>query len=205
MGLILNTPLTVLRAGAHAWYLLQSFTGMPTQGRCLILMYHDIGDGVMADLFGRQMEYLSTVATVVSLETLLQIARRGAAQGISCAITFDDGYEGVYSNAFPRLLKHGFESIVYLSTGFMRESFNAADCTGHSGLIEGRRLLSWRQVHEMALHGVRFGSHMSEHGDLSVLGRREAMEQLRGSRDEISSHLGKPCEDFAYPFGRFTL
>lgn len=205
MTLIRNTPLTVLRAGGHAWRLLRGFASMSAQPRYLILMYHDIGEGIAADLFGRQMEYLGTVATVVSLEVLLQIAHSGTAQGISCAITFDDGYEGVYRNAFPRLLEHGFAAIVYLATGFMRESFNSADYTGRSGLIEGRKLLSWRQVHEMERHGVRFGSHMSEHGDLSVLGRREAMEQLRRSREEISGRLGKPCEDFAYPFGRFSL
>jgi peptidoglycan/xylan/chitin deacetylase (PgdA/CDA1 family) len=204
MGLIGNTPLTMLRAGSQAWRLLHGIASTSARGRCLILMYHDVDDGAAADLFARQMEYLSTVAAIVSLEELLPIARSTTAQNIWCAITFDDGYESVYRNAFPRLQEHGFAAMVYLSTGFIDESFNLAERTGRSGLIEGRPLLSWRQVREMERHDIRFGSHMSEHGDLSLLASREAKEQLHRSREEISGRLGKPCEHFAYPFGRFT-
>jgi len=205
MGLIRNTPLPILRAGGCAWHRLRAFGAATGQRRHLILTYHDVGDGIPADLFARQMEHLSTVAAVVPLDTLLEGARTGGiAQGIACAITFDDGYEGVYRYAFPCLMEHGFVAAVYLSTGFIRESGNLSDRAARSGLIEGRAMLSWRQVGEMARHGMCFGSHMSEHGDLSRLGRREAMEQLRRSREEVSDHLGKPCEQFAYPFGRYT-
>lgn len=204
MGLIGNSPLTLLRAGGRAWRLLRRCCATAEHGRHLILTYHDISDGRAADLFAQQMDFLSAAATVMPLDTVLQGARGGTSHGIVCAITFDDGYEGVYRHAFPRLLEHGFAATVYLATGFIRESFNLANCTGRSGLAEGQPLLSWRQVREMERHGVRFGSHTSEHGDLSILGRREAMEQLRRSRQEISEHLGKPCEHFAYPFGRFT-
>jgi peptidoglycan/xylan/chitin deacetylase (PgdA/CDA1 family) len=167
-------------------------------------MYHDVEDGAAADLFAQEMQYLSVAATVVPLEALLRIACSPTAHGIACTVTFDDGYEGVYNNAFPCLMRHGLSAMVYLSTGFIHESINFADRNGHSGLIEGRSMLSWRQVREMDGHGVSFGSHMSEHGDLSVLGRRQAMQQLRRSREEIANRLGKPCNHFAYPYGRFT-
>ncbi len=204
MGVIGNTPLTVLRATGRAWHLLNRFAAPPARERRLILTYHDINGRAAADLFTSQMEYLSAAATVVTLDALLEPARSVVAPGIRCAVTFDDGYEAVYREAFPCLLEHGFAATVYLPTGFIRESFNLADCTGGSGLRPGRPLLSWRQVREMDRYGVCFGSHMSEHGDMSLLGRREAMEQLRRSRDELSNRLGKPCEHFAYPFGRYT-
>ncbi|HKD69419.1 MAG TPA: polysaccharide deacetylase family protein [Candidatus Binataceae bacterium] len=204
MALIRNSPISVLRAGARAWRLLRRCAGAPARGRYLILMYHDIGCGITADLFARQMNYLRTVAAVVPLDVLLEDARRGAASGAQCAITFDDGYEGVYRDALPCLLEHGFAATIYLSTGFIAESNNLAVNTGRSGLVKGRALLSWRQVREMDGCGLRFGSHTSGHGDLSMLGRREVMEQLRCSREEISMRLGKPCDHFAYPFGRFS-
>jgi peptidoglycan/xylan/chitin deacetylase (PgdA/CDA1 family) len=56
----------------------------------------------------------------------------------------------------------------------------------------------------MQREGMRFGSHLSEHGDLSVLARSEAVAQLHRSRDEIEQRLGKSCTHFAYPFGRLT-
>jgi peptidoglycan/xylan/chitin deacetylase (PgdA/CDA1 family) len=195
----------MLRAAGAAWRLLRGMRPARMPGRFLILMYHDIADGAGAERFAREMNYLGTVATVVPLETLLQSVRRGAARGTSCAITFDDGYEGVYRNAFPRLIEHGFAATVYLISGFMHKTFNLADRTGRSGLADGQPLLSWRQVCEMQRHGVAFGSHMSAHGDMSILERRQAMEQLRCSREELSSRLGRPCEHFAYPFGRYSM
>src|SRR5262249_44771045 len=95
-------------------------------GRCLIVMYHDIVEGAGGDRVARQVEFLSSVATVVPLEVLLQIARGGADHRIWCAITFDDGYEGVYRNAFAHLLEHGFPAMVYLSSSFVAESVNRA-------------------------------------------------------------------------------
>jgi peptidoglycan/xylan/chitin deacetylase (PgdA/CDA1 family) len=207
MALIPSTPLPVLRAAGNVW---RSFDALLSargtgRGRCLVVTYHDIGTGLSPALFRRQMEYLSRVASVVPFETLLRIARSGFSQGISCAITFDDGYESVYRHAFPCLLKHGFPAMVYLTAGVIRGSNGEVVGTERYGLIQGRKLLSWHQVREMNKHGVQFGSHLYEHLDLSLLGQNQAMEQLRRSRDEISSRLGKQCEHLAYPFGRFTM
>ncbi len=204
MGLIGNTPLTVLRAAGRTSRLIAGLGARSAGGRCLILTYHDFVDRAAADLFARQMQYLSVAASVVTLDALLEAAHRGASHGIRCAITFDDGYEAVYREALPHLQEHGFPATLYLASGFIRESLNFADCSGRSGLRPGRPMLSWRQVRELDRCGVCVGSHMSEHGDLSVLGRHEAMEQLRRSRIEIEQRLGKRCEHFAYPFGRFT-
>jgi peptidoglycan/xylan/chitin deacetylase (PgdA/CDA1 family) len=168
-------------------------------------MYHDVGDGIPPELFKAQMEYLSRHTMVMPLEALLRIARSGSSRGTSCAITFDDGYEGVYRHALPSLRALGFPAMTYLSTGFIRDRNGGGRCVGQSGLCEGRPLLSWRQVREMEREGMRFGSHLSEHGDLSVLGRCEAVVQLLRSRDEIEQRLGKSCTHFAYPFGRLTM
>ena len=92
MGLIRNTPLPILRAGGCAWHRLRAFGAATGQRRHLILTYHDVGDGIPADLFARQMEHLSTVAAVVPLDTLLEGARTGGiAQGIACAIPCRSG------------------------------------------------------------------------------------------------------------------
>jgi peptidoglycan/xylan/chitin deacetylase (PgdA/CDA1 family) len=202
VGLIGRTPLALLRAGGRLSRAFRTVS-KPGGGRCLILMYHDIGIGIATELFNKEMEYLRARARVVSLEELLERSRSDGVQGVWCAITFDDGYEGVYRHAFPSLMDFGFPAIVYLSTAFIRDSGWVAD-TGRRGLIEGQPMLSWRQVREMDQRGVRFGSHLCEHGDLSVLGRGEAMAQLCRSRQEISTRLGKPCEHFAYPFGSLT-
>jgi peptidoglycan/xylan/chitin deacetylase (PgdA/CDA1 family) len=203
VSLIGNTPLTVLRAGGRLWRAFRVLGGDP--GRCVILMYHDIGNGVSPALFKAQMEHLQRHAKVMPLDALLRRSRSGCARGTACAITFDDGYEGVYQHALPCLRDHGFAATIYLSTAFIGNPEGGPRCAGQSGLAEGRPLLSWRQVREMQREGMRFGSHLTEHGDLSVLGRCAAMAQLQRSRDEIEQRLGNSCEHFAYPFGRLTM
>jgi peptidoglycan/xylan/chitin deacetylase (PgdA/CDA1 family) len=168
-------------------------------------MYHDVGCGIAPELFKQQMEYLRRRARVMPLQALLESARGGDAQGTSCAITFDDGYAGVYRHALPYLVEFGFPAMIYQTTDVIRDAADGTKCTARCGLIEGRKMLSWAQVREMERQGMQFGSHLSRHIDLSLLGRREAMAQLRRSREEIASRLGKPCEHFAYPFGKLSI
>jgi peptidoglycan/xylan/chitin deacetylase (PgdA/CDA1 family) len=195
----------MLRAGGRLAHAVRGLASRRSRGRGLILTYHDVGCGISSDLFKQQMDYLRRHAHVMALEALLKSVRSGIARGIACAITFDDGYEGVYLNAFPSLQECGFPAMVYLATDFIRNVDAPAPCPGGYGLAEGRPLLSWRQVREMACAGVRFGSHLCDHRNLASLGHGEATAQLCRSRDEIAARLGKPCEHFAYPFGRLSL
>ncbi|MGO9057243.1 MAG: polysaccharide deacetylase family protein [Candidatus Binataceae bacterium] len=200
-----STPLTLLRAGGRLWRAVGSLASARGRGRYLILMYHDVGYGIAPELFKQQMEHLRNHVRVAPLQALVESARSGDPQGTSCAITFDDGYEGVYRHALPYLVEFGFPAMIYLTTDFINDSGSNAKCAARCGLIEGRHPLSWAQVREMDRQGMQFGSHLSRHGDLSVLGPLEAITQLRNSREEIAWRLGKPCEHFAYPFGRLSI
>lgn len=201
MGVIGNTPLPLLRVAGRIW----GAAYLPLRRkyeRSMILTYHDIGSGGIApELFALQMDYLHRHARVISLEQLLEQTGKACGSGIYCAITFDDGYEGVYRHALAHMRRYGFTARVYLSTDFIHDSGDGAQ----RRLFEGRPMLSWQQVREMGRNGIEFGSHLTRHGDLSSLGYQEAMEQLVRSREEITRQIGHACEHFAYPFGRLTI
>jgi len=92
-----------------------------------ILMYHHVTDRdevflphVTARVFGRQMEYLKREYRVRGLDELMEMVGRGEKiPARSVAITFDDGYEDVYLNAFPVLKRYDLPSTVFVSTGFI--------------------------------------------------------------------------------------
>ncbi len=113
------------------------------------------------------------------------------------AITFDDGYESVYQNAFPVLKRYGFSAIIFLITGY----------TGKENLWEagfGRKFkhLSWEQIQEMKESGFQFGSHTVNHSDLTRLNQKSLEYELKKSKEIIEDKLNQEVRSLSYPFGR---
>jgi biofilm PGA synthesis lipoprotein PgaB len=72
-------------------------------------------------------------------------------------ITFDDGYQSVYANAFPILKKYQIPTVVAL-VGTWLQSNDKIDFGGH--LIDRRKFLSQDEIREMVASGlVEVGSH----------------------------------------------
>lgn len=118
-------------------------------------------------------------------------------QGKKVTLTFDDGYESVYQNAFPLLKKYGYNATIFLITGYI----------GEMNLWEasfGRRFrhLSWEQIQEMKASGFQFGSHTANHPDLTSLTKRQLEYELRCSKEVIEDKLNQEVRHLSYPFGR---
>lgn len=62
--------------------------------------------------------------------------------------------------------------------------------------------IPWEEVSQLSRNPlVNFGSHGVSHTALSALSEEGVERELRTSQDRISSHTGRPCRDFCYPFG----
>src|SRR5215212_5881612 len=107
----------IASAIAGASRLQQHATRVRDQRRPLILGYHRIvGDYASAirtemrsmltsrEMFERHIEWIGREFTFVSLEEIAEHASSGRSfKKPVAAITFDDGYQDVYENAFPTL------------------------------------------------------------------------------------------------------
>ncbi len=116
----------------------------------------------------------------------------------SFAITFDDGYQSVYNRASPVLQRYGFSATVFLSVG------ESGTTTGTERLprMEGRSMLSWREIKEMHRWGIAFGGHTLTHPDLTRLPAERIEAEVVGGKRLIEDALGSTVDTFAYPFGR---
>lgn len=92
-----------------------------------ILVYHRVGvdrDPYVPARhvagFERQMRFLSRHYRVLSLTALLAAAKRNEIPRRAVAVTFDDGYEDVYTFALPVLQRCRIPAMVYLATGFVQ-------------------------------------------------------------------------------------
>ena len=133
-------------------------------------------------------------------EVLSRLAHRRALPDNAVVITFDDGYQSVYAEAFPALQQYGFTATVFLITGYCGK-FN--DWPGHTSPV-GRRLLSWNEIRAMHRYGFEFGSHTVTHPDLTAISAEEADREIRVSKTSIQEHLGEAVKTFAYPYGKYS-
>ncbi len=108
----------------------------------------------------------------------------------SCIITFDDGYQGVYENAYPIAKKYNIPFTMFVVT----------DSVDNSGRI------TWDEAKEMQESGlVTIASHSMEHSDFSKMTEEEAVKDVNKSYSIIEEKLGnQPVKIFTYPYGLYT-
>jgi peptidoglycan/xylan/chitin deacetylase (PgdA/CDA1 family) len=174
----------------------------------VILTYHKVqnrpelgGTWLTVRAFRRQMELVrSSGLPVLHLTDYLDALGRGGDAGRGVVLTFDDGYESVYTGGWPVLRELGLPATVFLVTGYVGRSNEWEQPLARGAF----RHLSWDQAREMAADGlVRFESHGVTHRDLTALDDAELEREFRESREAIAGELGRAPEAFSYPFGRF--
>jgi len=169
-----------------------------------ILTFHDIDDSTSAisfppDVFRRTMRRFAKEGyRTISLLRLVEYLSGGKPfPDRSLAITFDDGYESIYTEAFPILNKYGMTATVFLVTG---------DRAGKKGsgrlpTLSGRKMLSWKNIRELQSAGIELGSHTLTHTDLTGLPADLIERELRDSKKIIENILEKEVFALAYPYG----
>ncbi|GAA2624518.1 polysaccharide deacetylase family protein [Streptomyces vastus] len=169
-----------------------------------ILMYHAVSSvpneatralSVAPAAFAEQMALLDDLGfTPVNTVQLADSWRSGRPlPGRPVLVTFDDGYEGVHLHALPVLAKHGFAATLFVSTGWLRGSYD----TG--GALD--TMLDWDQVRELADADVEIGGHSHTHPQLDQLTDEALWFEVLRCKEIIADELGTRPASFAYPYG----
>lgn len=165
----------------------------------VISVYHHVSDTTPASTsispaqFERHLEILKEQQQpVISLPKLLDDLEAGSPlPEKAVAITFDDGYESIYTTAFPLLMEAGLPFTVFISTGPIDRS--------------QRGYMTWDQLREMVAAGVTIGNHGTEHASLLELSDEEIRNEIVAAQTTIDRELGPRAKIFAYPYGEFSL
>lgn len=172
-----------------------------------ILTFHDISGASSVISFppasfrrGLAKLHAHGYRTLSLADTAERLREKRAFPERSFVITFDDGYDSVYENAFPVLQEFAMTATVFLPVG----EVPVAGLDQRLPTLEGRAMLSWRRIGEMHEHGIDFGGHTATHADLTSLHLDRAEKEIVTSKDVIAQQLGGPVPTFAYPFGRFN-
>jgi peptidoglycan/xylan/chitin deacetylase (PgdA/CDA1 family) len=172
-----------------------------------VLTFHDIDDrpsvtSVSPGVFNRGMAKLhSSGYRTLSQMEVVDILNRGALFPERCfGITFDDGYQSVYTKAFSVLQRYGMSATVFLSVG----KEDTSRPKGRLPSLDGRSMLNWNEIREMQRWGIEFGAHTCTHPDLTLIPFHLVKKEVCESKAIIEDALGTPVSCFAYPFGRYN-
>lgn len=174
-------------------------------GRIPILTYHGL-DAQPSPLLISPARFESHLAALADsgrktlpLGEVLDVLRRGEPlPANTVVITFDDGYESVYREAWPRLRAFGFQATIFLITDYCGRDNR---WPGQPAWVPTRPLLTWAQVETMSAEGCEFGAHTRTHPSLLSLPLAQAEDEIVASQQAVHEHAGQPVRAFAYPYG----
>jgi peptidoglycan/xylan/chitin deacetylase (PgdA/CDA1 family) len=181
------------------------------KGTAIVLMYHNIGKPpksallkslyVTPFMFGLQMTYLKKAGfSVVSLDEVLNFTSGKSGRDKLVALTFDDGYQDFYENAYPVLKASKFPATVFLVSDLVGTE-NAWD---RDSVKAVKKLMSWETVRKLTREGITFGSHTKTHPFLSRLAADKMEEEIFVSKSHIENKLQLPIESICYPYGDYN-
>ena len=166
--------------------------------KVLILNYHKIDNtfislAIRPDDFDTQMKYLSENGyhTISPDELYDSLAGTGELPDNPVMITFDDGYEDNYANAYPILKKYGFKATIFVVTSFLDKN--------------KKGYMSWDQAREMDANGISIQSHTVDHKSMTDLTDDQLRMELVDSKKKAEKELGHPVNYMAYPTGTYNL
>ncbi len=163
----------------------------------VVVVYHRFGEDA----------YPSTSVTIEQFEQHLAILEEGGYQVLpleeivrglagerelpdrTVAITVDDTYRSILTEAMPRLLDRGFPFTVFINTDAVNNSLSS---------------ISWDDVRTMHEAGVAIGAQSAGHGHMAFMDRGRVEEDLARMTSDFINQLGFVPTLFAYPYGEFS-
>ncbi|MET4559460.1 peptidoglycan/xylan/chitin deacetylase (PgdA/CDA1 family) [Lysinibacillus parviboronicapiens] len=188
-----------------------------------VINYHSFGDykeianiNITAKLFREQLQMLkdSGYTTITEAQLIAYLQGHGRIPEKSVFLTIDDGYESVYTIAYPILKEMGMQATLFVIVNDVE-----------TGLRKGVPMLNWQQIKEMSDSSIiQIGNHTY---DLHWRGKNDApkheamilnqtkegksltnderrryiLEDVTKAHQLIEKHTGKAPTSFAYPYG----
>lgn len=182
----------------------------------VILQYHHVATdtpmitSTPPDVFAEHLAYLYRHFNVVPLPDAINALRNGTGlPDKSVAITFDDGFDNILTNAHPLLRKYGFPYTIFINPALIGRA---------------SKQLTWEEVTQMSEEGVTFANHTMAHQHL--LNRQKVivndthnetkttenetqwlsrvLEDITQAEAILEARLGYSLRYLAYPYGEFN-
>ncbi len=174
-------------------------------GHAAILIYHHVSEdtpaatSVSPAIFESHLDFLErndyNVVPLTDIVSALRDKRRLPKRTV--AITFDDGYTSILSEAMPRIAKRNWPFTVFVSTDAIDQRYSG--------------FMSWADLRRIEASGGTIANHTRTHDHLvrhrsgkSVEAWRQRITtDIESAQTRLESELDHPLHFFAWPYGEF--
>lgn len=172
----------------------------PADNGAAVVMYHRFGEqrytatNIQLDQFDAHIKLLTSGSyNVLPLPEIVDALKNGRAlPDRTVAITIDDAYLSIYTEAWPRLRQAGLPFTLFVATAPLDGNFPG--------------YMNWFQLREMVATGsVTVGGHSATHDHMLEQPIEAARLEIERSAARFRDELGFKPELFAYPFGEYSL
>jgi len=163
-----------------------------------VLIYHKIGDNrtpttnLSIKKFKNQMLYLKEnhykVLSLKKVITMLKNHRKCPEKSV--VLTFDDGYESIYKNAFPIIKKYKYPISVFLPTEAIEKRYPD--------------YMNIAQIKDMMKYNVDFESHSYSHPHMIFKSRSFIKNEIRNGIKFFTKNFHYKPYAFAIPYGEYN-
>lgn len=164
----------------------------------VILLYHRFGENTLPstnirlDQFDAQIELLTSGAyNVMTLSDVVQhIKDKIPLPERSIAITVDDAYKSVFTEAWPRLKAAGLPMTLFVATDPVDEG--------------NPNYMSWDDIRTLRDEGVEIAHHTASHLHMIHEGVETSLNDIARASERFEAELGFIPKMFAYPYGEYS-
>lgn len=178
----------------------------PADDHAVVLVYHHVSEetpaltSVTPSAFDSHLDYLQEHGfTVLPLARIIDDLREGRElPQNTVAITFDDAYRSIFTEAFPRLRERGWPFTIFVSSEGVDRGYGD--------------YLDWSQLRELADAGVELGNHSHTHAHLvrrlpdesETAWRQRVSADIDTAAQRLRAQTGSDSKLFAYPYGEYS-
>ncbi len=171
---------------------LKRLAGRRPSARFVVLYYHEVPEEARTR-FARQMQALSRRVKVVRAAHAEPLPDGGA----YVAITFDDAFRSVRTNAVPELVRRGFPATIFVPV----------DCLGKKPGWEmtngvNDQVMTCDELRSLPKL-IELGSHSLSHPRLTRIDPARLTEEVTASRHKLAELLDSDVSLLAFPYGDY--
>ena len=183
-----------------------AWSAIADDDHAVILLYHHVSESTPAStsvsptVFESHLEYLeqNNYKVLALSDVTSALLDDQPLPDRAVAITFDDGYQSILSEAAPRIRERNWPFTIFVSTEAIDQ--------GYSGFM------SWSELRQIEAMGGTIANHTSTHDHLirrtsnestSAWQERVAAD-IELAQDRLEEELDHPARLFAWPYGEFN-
>lgn len=166
-----------------------------------ILTYHSVANDIFKSSIGcKKFEMQISLLKSLGFNSILP-SNIYKFTSKNIIISFDDGYEDVYSNALPVLKKHNFNAICFIPTKYIGK-YNDWDVNNKYYIK--KKIMNMSQIKKWIASGNEVGIHGHSHYNFSNLNNKQMKDEIVRSINFFKKKLNIKIKYFSYPFGAYN-